>query len=176
MTRVSTSPEDTPDTETTPEATDSPDTKGSPVTMDSSDTTGSSSPKASPDLTPTEDSAGEAFVSGSAPPSPGGLFGSETFSVTGLLLLVTVLLGTELIAIFNQYTLTLATDVLNSGVQGQLTGAGLFSALAVGSAAVALLRAAPTTRPWARHLAAATILIGLLLVFLTVASYVLLSG
>lgn len=158
MTRVSTSPEDTPDTETTPEATDSPDTKGSSGTS------------------PTTDSAGEAFVSGTVAPSPGGLFGSETFSVTGLLLLVTVLFGTELIAIFNQYTLTLATDVLNAGVQGQLTGAGLFSALAVGSAAVALLRTAPTTRPWARHLAAATVLVGLLLVILTVASYVLLSG
>lgn len=131
------------------------------------------------DTTPTseaaEDGAGEAFVSGVPEPRPAGLFGPETFSVAGLLLLATTLLSTELVAIFNQHTLTGAQGTLSVAVQGQLTGAGLFSALAVVSAAVALLRAVPTTRPWARHLAAATIVVGLLLVLLTVTSYVLLS-
>ena len=155
---MSTSPEDTTDPENTPQGTDTPQTP------DSSDST------------PTEDAAGEAFVSGTVAPRPGGLFGPETFGLTGLLLLVTTLFGTELIAIFNQYTLTMATDSFSAGVQGQLIGAGLFSSLAVVSAAVALLRATPTTRPWARHLAAATVLVGLLLVALTVASYVSLSG
>lgn len=145
---MSNSPKDTKDTETTP---------------DSSDTT------------PTESPVGEAFVSGAPAPGSSGLFGPETFSVAGLLLLATTLLSTELVAIFNQHTLTGATGTLSAPVQGQLTGAGLFSALAVVSAAVALTRATPTTRPWARHLAAATVLVGLLLVVLTVASYVLLS-
>lgn len=145
---MSTSPEDTTDTETTP---------------DSSDTT------------PTESPAGEAFVSGTPAPAPAGLFGPETFSIAGLLLLATTLLSTELVAIFNQHTLTGATGTLSTPVQGQLTGAGLFSALAVVSGAVALMRATPITCPWARHLGAATVLVGLLLVVLTVASYVLLS-
>lgn len=151
---MSTSPEDTKDTTPTSETTD-----------DAADRKPSES----------EGGAGEAFVSGVPEPRPAGLFGPETFSVAGLLLLATTLLSTELVAIFNQHTLTGAQGTLSAAVQGQLTGAGLFSALAVVSAAVALLRAAPTTRPWAPHLAAATVIVGLLLVLLTVTSYVLLS-
>ncbi|WP_017605871.1 hypothetical protein [Nocardiopsis alkaliphila] len=148
---MSTSPEDTTEPDTAPDSSDSPDP----------------APRKSP--------SGEAFVSGVPAPAPAGLFGPETFSVAGLLLLATTVLSTELIAIFNQHTLTGATGTLSAPVQGQLTGAGLFSALAVVSAAVALTRATPTTRPWARHLAAATVLVGLLVVVLTVVSYVLLS-
>lgn len=157
---MSTSPEDTKDTTPTTETAD--DTAG--------DTTDDSAAK-----NPVESDAGEAFVSGTPEPRPGGLFGPETFSVAGLLLLVTTLLSTELVAIFNQHTLTGAQGTLSAAVQGQLTGAGLFAALAVVSAAVALLRTTPITRPWARHLAAATVIVGLLLVLLTVTSYVLLS-
>lgn len=156
MTRVSTSPEDTKDT--------------TPTTDTAGDTTDDSAAK-----NPVESDAVEAFVSGTPEPRPGGLFGPETFSMAGLLLLATTLLSTELVAIFNQHTLTGAQGTLSAAVQGQLTGAGLFAALAVVSAAVALLRTTPTTRPWARHLAAATVIVGLLLVLLTVTSYVLLS-
>ena len=153
---MSISPEDTKDTTPTTETADG-----------AADDTAAKNP--------VESDAGEAFVSGTPKTRPGGLFGPETFSVAGLLLLATTLLSTELVAIFNQHTLTGAQGTLSAAIQGQLTGAGLFAALAVVSAAVALLRTTPTTRPWARHLAAATVIVGLLLVLLTVTSYVLLS-
>ncbi|MBR8742841.1 hypothetical protein [Nocardiopsis sp. MG754419] len=142
---------------------------------DTKDTTPTSDPSPETGSDPAEASAGEAFVSAAPEPRKDGLFGPETFSVAGLLLLATTLLSTELIAIVNQHTLTGAQGTLSAAVQGQLTGAGLFAGLAVVSAAVALLRADASTRPWARHLAAATVLVGLLLVVLTVASYALLT-
>lgn len=160
---MSTSPEDT--TDTSPTETPEPD-----------DTTGDDTGDAVETET-TKDEGEEAFLS--AAPTHGrggGLFGPETFGVAGALLLGVVLFSTELVAIFNQYVLTGASGVLVPAVQGQLTGAGLFSALAVASASAALFRATHTTRPWARHLAAATILVGLLAVLLTVLSYVLLGS
>ncbi|MBE1457266.1 hypothetical protein H4W79_001480 [Nocardiopsis terrae] len=153
---MSTSSEDTPSTTVPSDADGAPESPGS------------ESPDAS--------AAGEAFLSGRSAQPRSGLFGPETFSVTGLLFLATTLLSTQLVRIFNQQTLTGAEGSLTYEVQGELTGAGLFSALAVVCAAVALVRADPGTRAWARHLAAATVLVGVVLVVLTVLSYVLLTG
>lgn len=145
----------------------------------------SSEDTAPADTTPTDETpeaaeappaASEAFLAGQPDPSRNSLFGPETFSIAGLLMLATTLLATPLVSIFNQQTLTGAQGTLSTSIQGELTGAGLFSALAVVFAAAALVRAGATTRQWARHLAAATVLVGVLLVLLTVLSYVLLTG
>ncbi|MEU3016855.1 hypothetical protein ABZ635_05600 [Nocardiopsis sp. NPDC007018] len=119
--------------------------------------------------------ASEAFLDGRPARRRDSLFGPATFSVAGVLLLATTLLSTQLIGIFNTQTLIGAQGTLGPAVQGELTGAGLFSALAVLSAATALFRSRPDTRPWIFHLAAATVLVGLLLVALTVLSYALLT-
>lgn len=160
MARVSTSSEDTAATDTTP-ADETPEA--------SNDTEVSTAPEAPP-------AAGEAFLAGRPAPRQNTLFGPETFSVAGLFMLVATLLSTQLIGIFNTQTLTGAQGTLSTAVQGELTGAGLFSALAVVFAAVALIRAGADTRLWARHLAAATVVVGVLLVLLTVLSYVLLTS
>lgn len=160
LARVSTSSEDTATTDTTP-TDETPEAPTDPEV--------STDPEASP-------AAGEAFLAGRPAPRRNSLFGAETFSVAGLFMLITTLLTTQLIGIFNQQTLTGAQGTLSASVQGELTGAGLFSALAVVFAAVSLVRAGADTRPWARHLAAATVLAGVLLALLTVLSYVLLTG
>lgn len=120
--------------------------------------------------------ASEAFLEGKPAPRRAPLFGPGTLSVTGLLLLATTLLSTQLIGIFNTQTLIGAEGSLSPAVQGELTGAGLFSALAVLCSAAALFRSGPETGPWVRGLSAATVLVGLLFVVLTVLSYVLLSA
>lgn len=154
-------------------STSSDDTAPTPDPSPTTETPGSAK---SPQASEADNAASDAFLTGRPAPRPSGLFGPETFSIAGLLLLATTVLSTQLIGIFNQQTLIGAEGTLNAQVQGQLTGAGLFSALAVVCGAVALVRTGESTRPWARHLAAATVLVGVLLVILTVLSYVVLSA
>ncbi|WP_017588852.1 hypothetical protein [Nocardiopsis ganjiahuensis] len=157
---MSTSPEDTAPTKT-PSSTESPSaTEEAPEA--------SASTGASP-------AADEAFLAGRPAPNRSTLFGPETFSIAGLLMLVTTLLSTQLIRIFNQQTLTGSYGALTLEVRGELIGAGLLSALAVVFAAVALVRSGSSTRQWARQLAAATVLVGVLLALMTVLSYLLLA-
>lgn len=126
--------------------------------------------------TPESPSSTEAFLSGQ-PAAPGpGLFGAETFSVAGFLMLATTLFATELIAIFSRWVLTPSlseTDAPSVVVQGSLTGSAILAGLAVICAAIALFRAGTTTRAWARQLASATILAGILCVILAVLTFVL---
>ncbi|WP_460773192.1 hypothetical protein [Nocardiopsis nanhaiensis] len=154
-------------------STSSDDTAPTPDPSPATETPGSTE---SPQAPGVDNAASDAFLSGRPAPHPSGLFGPETFSIAGLLLLATTVLSTQLIGIFNQQTLIGAEGTLNTQVQGQLTGAGLFSALAVVCGAIALVRTGESTRPWARHLAAATVLVGVLLVIVTVLSYVVLSA
>ncbi len=169
MARVSTSSEDTASPSTPDEASESPETPETSPTTESPETPETSA-------TPEPSPASEAFLQGQPAPHRDSLFGAGTFSVAGLIMLATTLLSTQLVGIFNTQTLIGAEGTLGAAVQGELTGAGLFSALAVLCSAVALFRSGPETHPWVRHLAAGTVLVGILLVVLTVLSYVLLTA
>ncbi|WP_017581579.1 hypothetical protein [Nocardiopsis valliformis] len=126
--------------------------------------------------TPEADSTPEAFLSGQHTVPRPSLFGAETFSVAGFLMLATTLFATELIAIFSRWVLTPSiseSDAPSVVVQGSLTGSAVLAGLAVICAAIALFRAGTTTRAWARQLASATILAGILCVILAVLTFVL---
>lgn len=118
----------------------------------------------------------EAFLAGQHTAPRPSLFGAETFSVAGFLMLATTLFATELIAIFSRWVLTPSIsegDAPSVVVQGSLTGSAILAGLAVICAATALFRAGTTTRAWARQLASATILAGILCVVLAVLTFVL---
>ncbi|MFE1169631.1 hypothetical protein [Nocardiopsis sp. NPDC058789] len=156
-------------------STSSEDTT-SPTSPDESTETPGSEPTPETPAAAVSSPASEAFLEGQHAPRRAPLFGPGTLSVTGLLMLATTLLSTQLIGIFNTQTLIGAEGTLGPAVQGELTGAGLFSALAVLCSAAALFRSGPETSPWVRALSAATVLVGLLFVVLTVLSYVLLTA
>ncbi len=173
MARVSTSSENTSPTETptSPEETSpTSETHEAPAATPAPEPAPAPAPAA--DTPPASD---QSFLNGQPGPHRSTLFGPETFSIAGLLMLVTTLMSTQLVRIFNQQTLTGSPGALTLEVRGELIGAGLFSALAVVLAALALVRSGPGTRQWARQLAAATVLVGMLLALITAASYVLLA-
>ncbi|WP_049577798.1 hypothetical protein [Nocardiopsis sp. SBT366] len=169
---MSTSSEDTASPSTPDEASESPETPETPETSPTTESPETPGTSATTEPSP----ASEAFLQGQPAPHRDSLFGAGTFSVAGLIMLATTLLSTQLVGIFNTQTLIGAKGTLGAAVQGELTGAGLFSALAVLCSAVALFRSGPETHPWVRHLAAGTVLVGILLIVLTVLSYVLLTA
>lgn len=144
----------------------------------SSEDTGTTAPTDDKPESSEAASTPEAFLSGQHTVPRPSLFGAETFSVAGFLMLATTLFATELIAIFSRWVLTPSIpvpgyDAPSVVVQGSLTGSALLAGLAVICAATALFRAGNTTRAWARQLASATVLAGILCVILAVLTFVL---
>lgn len=129
---------------------------------------------------PTKDGAsdpGEAFLSGtSARTSPpvGGVFSAETFGLAGLLFLVPVLVSNrlpELLAWFGMNG-TRPVDGELPYIQAEVTVLGLMSALAVILGSVSLFKGTVSTRPWARWVAAAAVLVGIVFALLAVVTFV----
>lgn len=114
------------------------------------------------------------FLAAAGTPVPvGGVFSAETFSLTGLLLLATVVAGMRLPDLFGWFVL--AGSEAEPGqaalLQAEITVAGGLSALAVLMSALALFTSGAGSRAWTRWLATATVLVGSLLVLTAVLAY-----
>ena len=171
---MSTSPEDTKPTD------DSGDSGDSGNTGDTGDTGGEAvAPETSAAKAPDGTEAGSAFLEGTPvgpPPASGGLFAAETFSVIGLLLFALTTLHTRLFELFSWFFLSGAAPSHSPQQAGMLTAevvvAGGLSALSVLAAAAALFRGNTATRAWSRWSAAATVVVGSLLLLVSVLTFV----
>lgn len=112
-------------------------------------------------------------------PRPGGLFGSETFSLTAVFLLALTLLSSQIVQLFSSI-LQIGDEPIPHEQVAQLStqslsGGGL-ALLTVLFAALALVLADTGTRAWARWGAMASIIVGLLLVILAILTYVMIPA
>ena len=162
---MSTSPEDTKPTD---DSGDSGNTGGEAV-----------APETSAAKAPDGTEAGSAFLEGTPvgpPPASGGLFAAETFSVIGLLLFALTTLHTRLFELFSWFFLSGAAPSHSpeqaSMLAAEVAVSGGLSALSVLAAAVALFRSGAATRAWSRWSAAATVVVGSLLLLVSVLTFV----
>lgn len=120
--------------------------------------------------------AGGAFLSGTPLPSAGGLFSAETFGITGLMLFAVTALNTRLLQLFGLFAVGRGSQgglVENaSAFSAEVMVAGGLSALSVLAGALSLFLGGPTTRAWSRWIAAATVIVGTLLLLASVLTYV----
>lgn len=152
---MSTSPEDTNTTDGT-----SPDEDAAPSPTEND--------------TPTPE---EAFVSGTSARSSspvGGVFSAETFGVASMLFLVPVLVSDRLPELLAWFGLNSTRPVSGEFpyIQAEVTVLGVMSALAVILGSVSLFKGTASTRAWARWVAAATVLVGIVFALLTVVAFV----
>ncbi|MES0834244.1 MULTISPECIES: hypothetical protein [Nocardiopsidaceae] len=122
--------------------------------------------------------AGNAFLEGTPvgpPPTPGGLFAAETFSVIGLLLFALTTVHTRLFELFSWFFLSGAAPSHSAQqaavLSAEVAVAGGLSALSVLAAAVALFRGGAATRAWSRWCAAATVVVGSLMLIVSVLTF-----
>lgn len=98
-----------------------------------------------------------------------GILTAETFAITGLLALSTVLIGSRI-----TQNLPSVLGQSEEGIfSGMVAGEGALSLLAVVLAVVSLLLANRSTQPWSRWVATAVIIIGVIVVAVSVATYML---
>ena len=120
--------------------------------------------------------AGGAFLSGTPLPSAGGLFSAETFGITGLMLFAVTALNTRLLQLFGLFAVGRGSQgglVENaSAFSAEVMVAGGLSALPVLAGALSLFLGGPTPRAWSRWIAAATVIVGTLLLLASVLTYV----
>ncbi len=120
--------------------------------------------------------AGDAFLAGTPTSSPSGLFSAETFSLVGVMMLAVTALNTRLLQLFGLFTVGpdarfgAAENAAAASVE--IVVAGGLSALSVLAAALSLFLGGYTTRAWSRWTAAATVIVGTLLVLVSVLTYV----
>ncbi|GAA1097892.1 hypothetical protein [Nocardiopsis composta] len=104
-----------------------------------------------------------------APTGPPGALSTETFGIAGLLALLGSLIGTRLVEL-----LASSTAASQEGAMKAIAlGDGVFALVAVALSAAGLTAASPDTRPWARWLSTAVLLVGVLLVAAAVAAYLM---
>ncbi len=122
--------------------------------------------------TATSDGPGEEWDDGVVPAStapPAGILTAETFAITGLLAISTILMG-------SQITQNLPS-ILGQSQEGMLSGVvaadGAVSLFAVVLGVVSLILANQFTRPWARWIATATIIVGVLVIAVSATTFVL---
>lgn len=124
---------------------------------------------------PEQADASGAFLSGAAAPSPGGLFSSETFGVAAVMLFALASLNTRVLQLFGSFVVGSDPRDYSAGEVGMLAGevvvAGGLSALAVLTAALSLFLGGPATRAWSRWTAAATVIVGTVLVLACVLTF-----
>ncbi|WP_017594540.1 hypothetical protein [Nocardiopsis potens] len=105
--------------------------------------------------------------SGGAPAGPAGALSTETFGIAGLLALLGSLVGTRVVDLLASTTAASQEGALKAVALGD----GVFALVAVALSAAGLTAAGPATRPWARWLSTAVLLIGALLVAAAAAAY-----
>ncbi|GHD27204.1 hypothetical protein [Nocardiopsis kunsanensis] len=112
-------------------------------------------------------------------PRPGGLLGSETFALTAVFLLALTLLSSQIVQLFST-VLQIGDQPVPHDQVAQLSnqalvGGGL-ALLTVLFAALALVLTNMGTRPWARWLAMANVIVGVLFVIMAVLTYVMIPA
>ena len=150
------------------------------TSREDTNTTDDTTPDEGAAKSPTEDNTsdpGEAFLAGtSSLPSPpvGGVFSAETFGIAGLLFLFPVLVSNRLPELLAWFGLNSPRPVSGefTYIQAEVTVLGVMSALAVVLGSVSLFKDTASTRPWARWVAAATVLVGIVFALLTVVTFV----
>ncbi|WP_052745860.1 hypothetical protein, partial [Allosalinactinospora lopnorensis] len=106
----------------------------------------------------------------SAGPAPaGGIVSAETFSIAGLLALSAVFFGVRLTELLP----SLVGQSQEGVFAGIIAGDGAVALIAVALAVVSLLLANKSTRPWARWVATATIIAGVIFLAGAVTAYTL---
>ncbi|MBB4930220.1 hypothetical protein F4561_001040 [Lipingzhangella halophila] len=98
---------------------------------------------------------------------PTGIFTAETFAITGLLAISTAIVGTRM----TESLPTLVGQSQEGMFAGLVLGDGVIGLLAVIFAAVSLLLANRFTHPWARWVATATIIVGIIFIAASVITY-----
>ena len=120
--------------------------------------------------------AGGAFLSGTPLPSNGGLFSAETFAITGLMLFAVTAMNTRVLQLFGLLAVGRGSQegfVENAGAfSAEVMVAGGSSALSVLAGALSLFLGGPATRAWSRWVAAATVIVGTLLLLASVLTYI----
>lgn len=188
---MSTSPEDTNPTDDSGAAAETAATSTAGAGGDAAAGTGATTSDAAEDAPAARGSAaatadasasgaGGAFLAGATPtgppPASGGLFAAETFSVIGLLLFALTTLHTRLFELFSWFFLSGAAPSHSpeqaSMLAAEVAVSGGLSALSVLAAAVALFRSGAATRAWSRWSAAATVVVGSLLLLVSVLTFV----
>lgn len=107
-------------------------------------------------------------------PRTGGVFSAETFALTGVFLLAVTVFSGQLIQIFGS-VLLIGDEPVQAQEVAQLNSqviiSGLLAALTVVLAGLGLALSGRGTRPWARWVATATLIVGVLFILLAVATY-----
>ncbi|MFB9801440.1 hypothetical protein, partial [Streptomonospora salina] len=102
-----------------------------------------------------------------AAPAPGGILSAETFSIIGLMLVGALLSGwraTEVVP-------SLLAQTQEGVISGMMVAEGVVALLAVASGLISLTLAGAATRPWARWIATATVVVGALLFLVAAGAY-----
>lgn len=127
----------------------------------------------------TEAPAADAFLDAGRTASTPGVMSAETFALASLLLLAPAATGQRLFELFGRFAftdVTLETEGHLASVNADLLAYGGLGVLTVLTASLSLFLSRETTRPWARWLSSATVLVGGVFVVLAIVTYVIAAG
>lgn len=121
--------------------------------------------------------AGDAdYVPVAAEPRTGGVLSAETFALTGLFLLAVTVFSGQLIQVFSSVLLIGDQPIqIQQAAQlnAQVVISGLLAALTAVLAGLGLVLSGRGTRPWARWMATATLIVGVLFIILAAVTFTL---